>query len=1163
MAGNQVQILAGRYVLLQTQHAGGMTTVYRARDLLTDDVVALKRFDRDRHLPAIEKEAFDREVQSLHDLSHPNVVRMLDSGEDEAGKFFLALELMKHDLLRERAVGGAAFSGWDDFADLVAIPLANALAYAHELGIAHRDVKPANVLISSDGVVKLADFGIAKLKRSLEPRATLNDFMSPPFAPPEPDSGGNTYARDVYSLGVLCLWAMSTTNVADYSDFPKAIDTFDVPPEIKQIISRAISADPQQRFPSAALFATEIGRVQQARRHHWMQQERPKCSVMLTRTVIEAIQDELGVDTEDELRRFIYQDVNSDAAIERYVERAGTKEQRIRPGTYSIIGGTFRYRIAENDRGGDDTFAIVGVYKPEPHFLQRDREGATPSPFTFVIESRTGVTPRDNAIKLIEITLEQYDAARKEDERRTREVALFDTWLRILDAKEQYEREQSRPISFVNAFVDGSLVTLSTTADLTGIELEERRFIRTTDRRTIRGVVWGIRPGELILNCPDAFLQDVPQHGQAELDLYALQIAVRRQWDAVDRVRTGNTVSRRLRSLLLDPGLAKPPERNIELSAEVADMLDQSKCEALRAALGSHDMLLVEGPPGTGKTKFIVCLIMEELRRNPRARILLASQTHIAIDNALERLPRGEGSCRVLRIAHEQSRAVSDSAEPFRLPRQMKLWRQDVMRRSATGLEAWASQNGLDPKDIRAGSLMRQIVTVRSRIVRSRERLQERVDEQATNEERRLSVSPAEYEIEKERLEVEIDELHEQIGSDETRLRQLQQDLLEARPDARDLLGLSVEEQTQWANVLLGTSECERLAERLTQIQGEWIDSFGTAKGFLQPLIERASVVAATCVGLTAVEEVEGVQFDLCIIDEASKATAMECCVPMAQARRWVVVGDSKQLPPFQEEILARADLRERFDLELAEAGESMFERLRRLLPDANKVMLRTQHRMAAPIGNLISECFYDGKLESVRTDTDPGLCTLTTRAACWISTRELPDRGERSAGTSFVNPCEAGRICDLLLMLDEPLQKISSNGRKTVLVLSAYQSQVQDMARRVSQVRHRLHRLDVECCTVDRVQGREADAVMFSVTRSNREERAGFLRALERINVALSRARDLLVVVGDDAFVERARDAEALRRVLRHMRRARAECFVGLFEEPETVEQGEERDRA
>jgi superfamily I DNA and/or RNA helicase len=336
------------------------------------------------------------------------------------------------------------------------------------------------------------------------------------------------------------------------------------------------------------------------------------------------------------------------------------------------------------------------------------------------------------------------------------------------------------------------------------------------------------------------------------------------------------------------------------------------------------------------------------------------------------------------------------------------------------------------------------------------------------------------------------------------------------------------------------------------RLQSEWFDRFGSAKGLIGPLIERASVVAATCIGLAAVEEANTSDFDLCIIDEASKATAMEACLPMARAKNWVVVGDSKQLPPFQEEFLTNADLREYYELTEPEAMESAFERLRRLLPDANRVMLTSQYRMVEPIGRLVSEAFYDGKLVNIRKTLDKSLAAHTGRVVNWMSTRKLSRRQEQRAGkSSFVNTEEAAQICDLLLDLDETIHHSEIKAARSVLVLSGYGEQVRYLERSIARIRRELRYLVPECCTIDRVQGRQADVVFFSITRSNTENNAGFLRALERVNVALSRARELLVIVGDDDFVQRAPGAEPLRRVLAHIRSWPSECYMAVFEEP------------
>lgn len=146
MNGNKREILRGRYALLSEHQKGGMASIHKARDLESDELVAIKRFDRDRHLPEIEAEAYRREVEALRNLHHPKILRIKDQGEDDGGKPLIVLEWMTHDLVEHRQRGASAFDGWDDFAEQVALPLVDALAHAHANGYCHRDVKPANVL---------------------------------------------------------------------------------------------------------------------------------------------------------------------------------------------------------------------------------------------------------------------------------------------------------------------------------------------------------------------------------------------------------------------------------------------------------------------------------------------------------------------------------------------------------------------------------------------------------------------------------------------------------------------------------------------------------------------------------------------------------------------------------------------------------------------------------------------------------------------------------------------------------------------------------------------------------------------------------------------------------------------------------------------------------
>lgn len=1153
MSQSALKIIGSRYNVKKLLQSGGMATVYECRDLQTDELVAVKRLDRDFHLPEIERETFLREVDALRSLSHKHILQLIDSGEDENGKFFLVLPLMRHDLLQERESGGVAFHGWDDFAECVALPLLDALGYAHERGVAHRDVKPANVLISDTGEVKLADFGISKLKRTLTPRHTLNQFLSPPFSPPEPDDRGLSYSRDVYSIGVLCLWAMSSTPIREYDEIEKALSSFDAPRDVKDIIARAVSFDPSRRYHSAPLLAAELERVQNRRQRSWVENDRRICTVGLTKTAMDRVGQELETESDTQIKKFITQDINEDSAIQRFIENPGKMTERVRPDHYSVIGGTFRYHLAIDQRN-QHAFVLMNVIRPEPHFLQSDREQCVPSPLTFAIDSRSGSIAALEALRLLETALNEYDAARKEEQLKQEETALFDTWVRVLDTRLQFEREQAGPIVFSNAHVDAPYVTLSVEDEPSGVEVGQSRVVIPRDGGFIRGEIWSIRDGEIVLHCPGAPLAAFPSSGQAKLDQYALQVAVDRQRDAIDQIRAGTCAATRLKHILLEPRSAKPPSPQVELRTSIQEKLDDPKRDTLKLALGTDDVLLVQGPPGTGKTDLITALIMEEVARNPRTRILLVSQTHVAIDNALERLAADASHLRILRIAREGSSAVSEKAAEFLLGPQMQRWREEVLARSSQKLEKWAEANGIRPTDLRLGALIRRIADLRDQIAINRGRIQELEKHRLELMNAELSQAQGENEFDTDMLNAELSELRDRFESDKNQLTRLEKDVGTLQKDASLLLEVNTQEQREWSEAFLGDSDMSRKAERLLRLQSEWVSRFNVLQGFREPLLRRAEIVASTCVGLTAATDVGDLQFDLCIIDEASKATAMETCVPFSKSKRWILVGDSKQLPPFREEILASAELRARYSLESEEAVESLFERFRRKLPASNQAMLTKQYRMVEPIGRVISECFYDGKLESMRKAVDPVLASVSGCVANWFTTADFPDRLEEKTGQSFVNTAEAAIVCQFLQRLNQTLRQNDNKKIQSVLILSGYKGQVTHLRRRLIPLQSSLDQLSIECCTIDRVQGQQADVVVFSVTRSNDSARAGFLRALERINVALSRARELLVIVGDHSFVDKAEGAESLRDVLKHMRRHPAECFLGAFPDSQAL---------
>jgi len=159
-----------------------------------------------------------------------------------------------------------------------------------------------------------------------------------------------------------------------------------------------------------------------------------------------------------------------------------------------------------------------------------------------------------------------------------------------------------------------------------------------------------------------------------------------------------------------------------------------------------------------------------------------------------------------------------------------------------------------------------------------------------------------------------------------------------------------------------------------------------------------------------------------------------------------------------------------------------------------------------------------------------------------WYSTSECPRPGEHRSGRTFVNHTEVDEIRKLL----KRLQFAADNEGKSfsVAVMSGYSGQVNAMNHSFAGLKGELNKLRIEVCTVDTYQGREADIAIYSVTRSNPKKEIGFLKECERINVALSRGKELLCIVGDSQFCRSIEENNPFRKVLEYIDQS-ADCAI------------------
>src|SRR5919206_4827845 len=262
----------GRYRIMRKLGTGGMANVYLAEDQELGRRVAIKILD-DRHASDDQFiERFRREAKNAAGLSHPNIVSIYDRGEAE-GTYYIAMEYLDGRSLKELIVGRgpAPISVAIDYARQILA----ALRFAHRNGLVHRDIKPHNVLVDSEGRVKVTDFGIARAGAASQMTEVGSIVGTAQYLSPEQARGTGVDQRsDIYSLGIV-LYELVTGTVPFTGDTPveiamKHLSTVPEPPSARraelpealdQIVLRALAKDPDERYQTAEEMDAELARV--------------------------------------------------------------------------------------------------------------------------------------------------------------------------------------------------------------------------------------------------------------------------------------------------------------------------------------------------------------------------------------------------------------------------------------------------------------------------------------------------------------------------------------------------------------------------------------------------------------------------------------------------------------------------------------------------------------------------------------------------------------------------------------------------------------------------------------------------------------------------------------------------------------------------------------
>ncbi len=308
-----------------------------------------------------------------------------------------------------------------------------------------------------------------------------------------------------------------------------------------------------------------------------------------------------------------------------------------------------------------------------------------------------------------------------------------------------------------------------------------------------------------------------------------------------------------------------------------------------------------------------------------------------------------------------------------------------------------------------------------------------------------------------------------------------------------------------WIGKLRSSNECDR-----TDLRRIYLDN--------------ANVVGITCVQAANYNfSQEFKSFDVVIIDEVSKCTPPELLIPALKGKKLVMVGDHRQLPPMLDTKTLEEVSQEigSTNTELQLLQESLFKIQFETADESIKQMLNIQYRMHPIIMGAINQ-FYEGKLECgiLKPDTERSHnlgCEIIQpdNHLIWVKIPGVNEFKEEYKGTSFFNILEIDAIQSLCQQFESTWASRVANGqpKKEIAVITFYGAQLRKIDERLQS--ELFPSLQITTGTVDRFQGMERPVVIVSMVRNNSKGDVGFAKKPERVNVAFSRAQELLVIVG------------------------------------------------
>jgi tRNA A-37 threonylcarbamoyl transferase component Bud32 len=563
------------------------------------------------------------------------------------------------------------------------------------------------------------------------------------------------------------------------------------------------------------------------------------------------------------------------------------------------------------------------------------------------------------------------------------------------------------------------------------------------------------------------------------------------------------------------------------------EQLNDGQIAAFQRVIAEGPLSVLQGPPGTGKTAFVSKFIHYLFENELAGNILLVGQSHTSVDTVAiktrEVCSAYGTDITVVRLGQEGM--IDDKLLQCHSSSIQRQIRHKFQREYEKRINALASRLMLNQELVEElAKLHRSIGPLLDRVRTFTAQLQE------ISGKRHIDASEREPQITEIVTKIDdcIDLLERNLNT-----RGYSFDLPSpAEPTFWSVLSNQVARQHGVTNQLA----LQRL-NNLISISKDWIDVLASGgANYDKFLVKTSQLVCGTLVGIGGGGlHIDELEFDWVIVDEAGRAQASELMIALQCAKRGVLVGDHKQLKPMYDRQHTRA-VAKLLDIDEREVTKTDFERA---FIVNNGIALDTQYRMIEPIGDIVSKCFYDKVLKSHRKTAPDWYADLPyplNVPVAWIDSgvgersvmEDEPQKGK------FINRHEAAVCLHLIKQLTKPEHLSKLRELKTehqpfpIGIITMYKAQKRLLEEDLSRAEWAAPIRDlIKIETADGYQGEQNRVIILSLVRNNPAARQGFLVDPSRINVALSRAQERLVVIGAQRMWQAQDNTSALREVM------------------------------